>query len=204
MRRAIHMLHANWPMPPAVMLVGALLGALSMPEPARAEAQVIAIVVDRDNPRSDIGVEELRGLFLGKRGEWPDGTRAVPIDLESGASPRRVFCPTVLRMSEVEFERYWVDQRVRGAGTGPRSVSSPGLVVRLVARVRGAVGYVPLSRVDGSVKVLTVGGVRPGQPGYPLVGNAGWAAPLPEEAVASSGGRVPAPSAHVPAAAGSG
>jgi hypothetical protein len=184
MRRALHAPHPVRPSRLAAVVAGALLAALSVPGTARAQAQVIAIVVDRDNPRSDIGVEELRSLYLGKRGEWPDGTRAVPIDLEPGASSHRAFCSTVLRMSEAEYERYWVDQRVRGAGDGPRSVSSPGLVVKLVARVRGAVGYVPLSRVDGSVKVLTVGGVRPGQPGYPLVGNAGWEAPPAEEAVA--------------------
>ncbi len=166
----------------------AALGAAFAPAPARAEEQVIAIVVDRDNPRSDIGVEELRSLFLGKRHEWPDGTRAVPVDLDSGA-PRPAFCAKVLRMTEADYERYWVDQKVRGAGTGPRSVSSPGLAIRLVARVRGAVGYVPLSRVDGSVKVLTVDGVRPGQPGYPLVGAAGSAGSAVGQAVASSGAR---------------
>ena len=194
MRRAIDKPHAVRFLPLVVMGAAALLGGLLMPEPARAEAQVIAIVVDRDNPRSDIGVEELRSLFLGKRGEWPDGTRAVPVDLESGAS-HHAFCAAVLRMSEAEYERYWVDQRVRGAGTGPRSLSAASLVIRLVARVRGAVGYVPLSRVDGTVKVLTVGGVRPGEPGYPLVGNAGWAAPIHEEAVALSGGTAPAAAA---------
>jgi len=191
MRRAIDTPHA------ISFLALALLGALLAPMPARAEAQVIAIVVDRDNPKSDIGVEELRSLFLGKRREWPDGTRAVPIDLESGA-PRHAFCSAVLRMSEAEYERYWVDQRVRGAGTSPRSVSSPGLVIRLVARVRGAVGYVPLRWLDGSVKVLTVGGIRPGQPGYPLVGNAGYTAPALEQAVASSGGWAPATMAASP------
>jgi hypothetical protein len=166
----------------------AALGAALAPAPARAEEQVIAIVVDRDNPRSDIGVEELRSLYLGKRHEWSDRTRAVPIDLDSGA-PRSAFCATVLRMTEAEYERYWVDQKVRGAGTGPRSVSSPGLAIRLVARVRGAVGYVPLSRVDGSVKVLTVGGVRPGQPGYPLIGVAGLAEEAFSESLASSDAR---------------
>jgi hypothetical protein len=191
MRRANDTLHGIRFLPLAFI---AVLGALSTPEDARAETQVIAIVVDRDNPRSDIGVEELRSLFLGKRGEWPDGTRAVPVDLEPGAS-RHAFCAAVLRMSEAEYERYWVDQRVRGAGAGPRSLSAAGLVIRLVARVRGAVGYVPLSRVDGTVKVLTVGGVRPGEPGYPLVGGGGWGAPTLEEAVAASGGR-----AHPPAA----
>lgn len=177
MRRAIHRLQASRLLPLA------LLAVIAAPAPARAE-QPIAIVVDRDNPRSDIGLEELRSLFLAKRGEWPDGTRAVPVDLESG-SLRRAFCAIVLRMSEAEYGRYWIDQRVRGAGAGPRSLSSPGLVTRFVARVRGAVGYVPWSRVDGSVKILTVGGLRPGEQGYPLVGGAPWADPSLEGAVAS-------------------
>ena len=182
MPRANDTSHASWLLPLA--LLGA--GGVSMPAPARAQ-QPVAIVVDRDNPRSDIGLEELRSLFLGKRGEWPDGARAVPVDLEAGPL-RRAFCATVLRMSEAEYDRYWVDQRVRGAGAGPRTLSTAGLVLRFVARVRGAVGYLPWSRVDGSVKVLTVGGLRPDQRGYPLVGDALWADPAIEGAVAAAGG----------------
>jgi len=143
--------------------------ALVVPSVTGAQAQPIAIVVDRDNPASDISAEELRSFYLGKRHEWADGTRAVPIDLEAGAS-RRAFLQAVLRMDEAGYDRYWIDQKVRGAGTGPKPVATASLVVRLVARVRGAVGFVPLGRVDGSVKVLTVGGVAPGQPGYPLIG----------------------------------
>ena len=184
MRRHNEKLFATW------FLTLTIVGGLCAPATALADAQAIAVVVDRDNPVSDIGVEALRSLFLGKRREWADGTRAVPVDLESGP-PHHAFCSTVLKMSEADYERYWVDQKVRGAGTGPRLLSSSGLVIRLVARVRGAVGYVPLSRIDGSVKVLSVGGVNPGQPGYPLVGNLGSSWPEVGELVASYGPVVP-------------
>jgi hypothetical protein len=170
----------------------AIVGGLCAPAAALAEPQAIAIVVDRDNPMSDIEVEALRSLFLGKRREWPDGTRAVPVNLEAGP-PHHAFCSTVLKMSEADYERYWVDQKVRGAGTGPRPLSSSSLVIRLVARVRGAVGYVPLSRVDGSVKVLSVAGISPGQPGYPLVGDVGSSWPEIGELVASYDAEVPRP-----------
>jgi hypothetical protein len=59
--------------------------------------------------------------------------------------------------------------------------------------VRGAVGYVPLSRVDGSVKVLSVAGISPGQPGYPLVGDVGSSWPEIGELVASYDAEVPRP-----------
>ncbi|OFX21839.1 MAG: hypothetical protein A2V77_20100 [Anaeromyxobacter sp. RBG_16_69_14] len=172
----------------------AIVGALCAPVAALAEPQAIAIVVDRDNPMSNIGVEALRSLFLGKRREWPDGTRAVPVNLEAGP-PHHAFCSTVLRMSEADYERYWIDEKVRGAGTGPRPLSSSSLVIRLVARVRGAVGYVPLGRIDGSVKVLSVAGISPGQPGYPLVGNLGWSWPELGELVASYDAGVTRPAA---------
>ncbi len=184
MRRDTEKLLATWFLPLAIVV------GLCAPATVQAEAQAIAIVVDRDNPLNDIGVEALRSLFLGKRREWPDGTRAVPVDLESGG-PHRAFCSTVLRMSEADYERYWVDEKVRGAGTGPRPLSSSSMVVRLVARVRGAVGYVPLSRIDGSVKVLSVGGISPGRPGYPLVGDVGSSWPQLGELVAWSGAEVP-------------
>jgi len=157
---------ARWIRIPSLL---GLLGALSLPAPVRAADQAVAIVVDRDNPQSDIGLEDLRSLFLGKRREWPDGTRAVPIDLEFSVA-RDAFCATVLRMRKGDVQRYWVDQRIRGAGSAPRVAPSAASVIRLVARVRGAVGYVPLAQVDGSVKILTVGGVAPGKPGYPLLG----------------------------------
>ncbi len=188
MRRDTEKLLATWFVPLA------LLGGLCVPATALAEPQAIAVVVDRDNPLSDIGVEELRSLFLGKRREWPDGTRAVPVNLEAGP-PHHAFCTTVLRMSEADYERYWIDEKVRGAGTGPRPLSSSSLVIRLVARVRGAVGYVPLGRIDGSVKVLSVAGISPGQPGYPLVGNLGWPWPELGELVASYDAEATPPAA---------
>ena len=87
MRRHNEKLFATW------FLTLTIVGGLCAPATALADAQVIAVVVDRDNPVSDIGVEALRSLFLGKRREWADGTRAVPVDLESGP-PHHAFCST--------------------------------------------------------------------------------------------------------------
>lgn len=148
-----------------VALCAATLAAAAAPTAAHAEP--LAIVVDRNNPRSDITLDELKSLYLGKRHEWPDGSRVVPIDLEPGSQGRNEFQSAFLSMNAAGYDRYWVEQKVRGAGTPPRSASSAGLALKLVAKVRGAVGYVPMSQVDASVKVLTVGGKSPGQPGYP-------------------------------------
>jgi ABC-type phosphate transport system substrate-binding protein len=145
----------------------ALCAAAAAAAPAAAHAEPLAIVVDRNNPKNDISLDELKSLYLGKRHEWPDGSRVVPIDLEAGSPGRAEFQVAFLSMNGSSYDRYWVEQKVRGAGTPPRAAPSPSLALKLVAKVRGAVGYVPVSHVDASVKVLTVEGKSPGQPGYP-------------------------------------
>jgi phosphate transport system substrate-binding protein len=145
----------------------ALVAGVTLPAVA-ANAEPVAIIVDPSNPKADISLEELKQLFLGKRGEWPDGARAVPVDQEAGGNTREAFNSTVLKMDQAAVERHWTDQKMRGAGVAPKVASSPASAVKLVAKVRGAVAYVPVSAVDPSVKVLTVGGVAPSAAGYPI------------------------------------
>lgn len=136
---------------------------------APTEKVVLAVVVDKANPRNDITSEELRALFLGQQREWQDGARVVPLDLEPGSPERQVFNAEVLNMEQSAVDAHWVDQRMRGQqATPPRVAPSVGSVVKLAGKVRGLLGYVPLSAVDGSVKVLKVDGIAPGKPGYPL------------------------------------
>jgi ABC-type phosphate transport system substrate-binding protein len=140
-----------------------LLGILAAADPAFAEP--IVVMVDRDNPKTDISLSELKSYFTGRQKEWPDGQRVVPLDLAS--ADRAAFDQAALGMSADDYDRWWVDQKVRGQGTPPKAFS-PESVVKLTARVRGALGYVRASQADASVKVLTVEGKAPGTAGYPL------------------------------------
>jgi len=145
-----------------------LVAALALAAPL-ARAEPLAVVVDRDNPKADVSTEELKSLWLGKRTEWPDGARVVAIDLDASSPLRAAFLSGATGMSPAAYQQYWVDQQVRGAGSAPKTASAPASAMKLVARIRGAVAYVPASQVDASVKVLTVNGKRPGAPGYPLL-----------------------------------
>jgi ABC-type phosphate transport system substrate-binding protein len=133
---------------------------------ARAD-EAVAVVVDRDNPKNDISLSELKEIFQAKRKEWQDGARIVVLDLEPGPV-RDAFNKAVLGMDQSAVDQFWVEQKVRGAGSAPKVVNA-GTAVKLVPRVRGAVSYVPLSAVDASVKVLTVAGAAPDKGGYPIV-----------------------------------
>lgn len=129
--------------------------------------EAVAVVVDRDNPKNDITLSELKEIFQGKRKEWQDGARVIVLDLEPGPA-REAFNKAVLGMDQSAVDQFWVEQKVRGAGAAPKVVNA-GTAVKLVPRVRGAVSYIPLSAVDASVKVLTVAGAAPDKGGYPIV-----------------------------------
>ena len=64
--------------------------------------------------------------------------------------------------------KYWVDQRIRGARLPPRTASPDHLLQRVVAKLPGAISYVPAGTLLPGVRALTIDGRRAGEPGYPL------------------------------------
>lgn len=104
-------------------------------------------------------VNELRALFL-RQSEQLGGQKVIPVTYVTGHALRVEFDRRVLGMTVDEAARYWVDARIRGLGAPPRSVSSPQLLVRVVASLPGTIGYAPKPLSEGaSVKVLKVEGL---------------------------------------------
>lgn len=149
-------------------IVNAILAALLTLIAAPALAEPIVVIVNRENPKTNLTAEELKSIYLGKRTEWPDGARTVPVDQAPSAPARAAFLRAVLGMSDAEYAEHWVDQQVRGAGSAPKAAASPASAVKYVAKVRGAVAFVPASQVTKEVKVVYVNGKWPTDPGYPM------------------------------------
>src|SRR4051812_9186587 len=103
---------------------------------AAAQAEPLALVVDKSNPRSEISIDEVRNIYLGKLREWSDGTRVVPLDLPAGTAERDQFNDAALGMDQERIERFWVDQKVRGIAGAPRVAPAPAAAVKLAAKVR--------------------------------------------------------------------
>lgn len=133
---------------------------------APALAEPVAVIVNRENPKSELSTEELKSIFLGKRTEWSDGTRTIPIDQAPSAPGRGAFLSAVLGMTPAQFGEHWIDQQVRGVGSAPRVAASPAAAVKYVAKTRGAVAFVPVSQVTAAVKVIFVNGKLPNERGY--------------------------------------
>ena len=110
----------------------------------------IAIIVNPQNPLTDISLEELRGIFAGRITNWQD----------LGWTPRRI---TVVTREEGSGTRGAFDKLVMAADDVTASAivqDSNGAVRAIVADDPYAVGYISLGLVNEEVKALRVGGVE--------------------------------------------
>jgi len=159
----------------SVALAAMLALAGGLPVAAqRGGQEAIAIVVNRANPIDDLSIDELRKAFLGGRQRWPNGRKITVVMRPPGDMDRDLVLRLVCRMSEAEFQKYTLQAAFTGESpAGPRVLDTPLGVRRFVFNVPGAIGYVRLSEVDDTVKVIHIDGRAPSDPGYRLTAAAG-------------------------------
>jgi ABC-type phosphate transport system substrate-binding protein len=150
-------------------IAAAIVAATLFPAHLSARDTSIAVIVDPRNSIESISLAELRNIFLGTEQFWKDGTQIVPIVRAPSARERDVLLRRVLHMSDLQFQQYWRKRRVaRKAGHEPLAVVSNGMQMQTVALESGGIAMVGTSDLNSSVKVLKVGGHRPGSAAYPL------------------------------------
>ena len=108
----------------------------------------IAIIVNPQNPVSDLSIEQIAQLFTGEITNWSevggnDGT-VVPIGREAGSGTRDGFESITGTEDACKYTN---------------ELTSTGEVIANVASNPNAIGYASLSAVDDTIKAITVGGV---------------------------------------------
>ena len=131
--------------------------------------QPLAIIVNRSNTVNGVTMTELRKLFLGDRGHWPDGHRVTLVMLEPGEPERQTILRDVCQMNENDFKNHFL----HGLFTGeilvsPKILDTPTGVRKFVFNVPGAIGYLRQTDVDATVKVLRIDEALPDEPRYKL------------------------------------
>jgi ABC-type phosphate transport system substrate-binding protein len=141
-------------------------GSLGQRAPSQ---EPLAIVINQANPVNGLSMADLRRVFLGERGHWPDGRRITLVMLEPGWSERDEVLSNIYHMDETEFKNHFL----RGLFTGevsvsPKTLSTPEGVRKFIFNVPGAIGYLRASDVDKTVKVIRIDERFPGDKGYKL------------------------------------
>ena len=151
---------------PGVYLHSALEPATLPPEEQPGERN-LAIVVNTNNPVDNLSTAELRRVFLGARGHWPNGRRITLVMLETGWPERAAVLSSIYQMNETDFN----DHFLHGLFTGevfvsPKTLATPEGVRKFIFNVPGAIGYLRGSDVDKMVKIIRIDERLPDDKGY--------------------------------------
>ena len=112
----------------------------------------IAIIVNPENPVSDLDVETIAKIYTGEITNWKDvggnDAEIVLIGREAGSGTRDGFESITGTKDACQYRQ---------------ELTSTGDVIATVAQNPDAIGYASLSAVKDTVKALTVGGVAPSE-----------------------------------------
>jgi ABC-type phosphate transport system substrate-binding protein len=133
----------------ALTVIGFALGLGT----AAAGAEVVA-VVSAASSVATLSKNQIADIFLGKTARYPDGSQAVPIDQSEGTAARDEFYMQFTGRSAAQIKAHWSKIIFTGRGQPPRTVSSSSAIKQLLAQNPKAIGYIEVSTVDDSVRVL--------------------------------------------------
>lgn len=130
-----------------------LLLVLAMGAAAPVWADDIVVIVNKDNTHP-VDLSVVRSIYIGALGGWPDGSRVFALDQPANSDAREQFCANVMHKSCATLRVIWSQNIFTGKGLPPKVVDSDGVVKRMVAADAHAIGYIHVSQVDASVKVV--------------------------------------------------
>jgi hypothetical protein len=137
----------------AFLEVLALAGFASLSRAAAAAPRLV-VVVNPKNPIRSLGAGEIEAIFTTRRLDWPGGSRIIAFNFPPRHATREEFDRRALHLDADEVARFWIDRRVRGGHPPPRQIPDAKTMLRVVASLETAVGYVAGGDVDGSVRAV--------------------------------------------------
>jgi ABC-type phosphate transport system substrate-binding protein len=117
-------------------------------------AAEVVVVVSAKSAQRELTAAQVSDIFLGRSTRFPDGSRAVPIDLGEGAALRDSFYAAFMDRTAAQVKAHWSKIIFTGRGQPPRQLPDESAARALVARTPGAITYLSTSMVDASVKVV--------------------------------------------------
>ena len=128
-----------------------------------------AVIASPEVAVSNLTIADLRKLFLGDKQFWTPKLRVVLLIRAPVARERVVVLWNICKMTEAQFGQYWIGKTMRAECTSsPMQFTSNQQAVNLVSNTPGSIAIVNASQVPSGMKVLSVDGKLPNQPGYLL------------------------------------
>jgi ABC-type phosphate transport system substrate-binding protein len=119
------------------------------------QAANILVICSKQVVESELTVDDVQKIFLGKKAFWQNGAKIVPVILEE-QTIQPAFLKEYVKKTPSAFSAYWNQLLFTGKGIPPRIFENKKELVRFIAVTQGAIGYVPPETDVRNVKVLKI------------------------------------------------
>ncbi len=130
------------------------LPMLAIADQQGADSPVI-IVSPQQTPQS-VSTNALRAIFGMRLRNWPDQIPVHVFVLRDDNPTHSVFSKQILNIYPHQLRLAWDRLVFSGTGQAPTEVNSEEAMREQVAKTPGAIGYLPRSMVNDSVRILPV------------------------------------------------
>jgi ABC-type phosphate transport system substrate-binding protein len=123
-------------------------------------AHHMAVIVNKENSVSNVSAAELAKIFRSEVKRWPNGTGVVLV-LHKDSLGEMETLEHLNKMSSAEWKAMLAAHKDL-----VQVVDSDADVMKIVQSLPGAVGFVDVRSVDGSINIVRVDGKLPMESGY--------------------------------------
>jgi ABC-type phosphate transport system substrate-binding protein len=120
---------------------------------ARAD---VVVIVSAKSPIKSLSNDQASDLFLGKVADFPNGTKATPLDQTEGSAVRDAFYQKSTGKAPAQMKAHWARMLFTGRAQPPVESGDSESIKKLVAANPGLVGYIDRDALDNSVRPVLV------------------------------------------------
>jgi len=126
---------------------------------ALAAAEPLVIIVNAESGVTQMTRAEVANIFMGRQKRLSSNQVALPVELVESEEERNRFYLLLVNLPLSQVRAHWARLFFSGQAQPPHQAHTVAELLDLVAANRGAVGFVPRSKVTRKVKVvLSLGG----------------------------------------------
>lgn len=114
----------------------------------------LVLIVHKDNPTSSLSRSQLIDLYMGRFVAFPNGEKAIPVDIEDDLQTREKFYGSLVGMPLARVNAYWSKVKFSGRARPPTQQKDEKAILNFVMQTENAIAYVHESNVTDDVKIV--------------------------------------------------
>jgi len=138
----------------AVFRIFSIFGLLLIVFGSAARAGGHVVVIVNINNDYEVSREDVGSFYTGRMKGWPDGSPVFLLDQDETTEARELFYHDYVGKSIATMRALWAQNIFAGKGLPPKLASQDADMKELVASNKHAIGYILVSEMDDTVKVL--------------------------------------------------